>query len=74
MRIARVTAVRPIGGWTSRRILVDRTSPRCPQPGQESVAVGDQAQHGQMPTSVVLPDRGESEVGQTRVWCRGRAG
>jgi hypothetical protein len=35
MRIARVTAVRPIGGWTSRRILVDRTSPRCPQPGQE---------------------------------------
>ena len=29
-----------------------------------SVVVGDQAQHGQMPASVGLPDRGESEVGQ----------
>jgi hypothetical protein len=33
--------------------------------GAGVLAVGDQAQHGQMPTSVVLPDRGESEVGQT---------
>jgi len=29
-----------------------------------SVFVGDQAQHGQMPLRVVLPDRSESEVGQ----------
>ena len=32
--------------------------------GAGSVVVGDQAQHGQVPLRVVLPDRGESEVGQ----------
>src|SRR5699024_6158963 len=37
-----------------------------------SVVVGDQAQHGQIPAGVVLPDRGESELGQGE--CRVEAG
>lgn len=36
MRMARVTAVSPTGGWTSRRILVDRTRPRWAQPGHSA--------------------------------------
>ena len=43
------------GGPDESASTADRAGP---------VVVGDQAQHGQMPTSVVLPDRGESEFRQ----------
>ena len=43
------------GGPDESASTADRAGP---------VVVGDQAQHGQMPPSVVLPDRGESEFRQ----------
>lgn len=43
------------GGPDESASTADRAGP---------VVVGDQAQPGQMPTSVVLPDRGESEFQQ----------
>ena len=43
---------------------MDRTSPRCRQVGARVGAVGDQAEHGQVPAGVVLSDPGESEVGK----------
>ena len=74
MRMARVTAVSPTGGWTSRRILVDSDSTALGTAGTFGVLVSEQAQHSQVSFRVVLADGGEAEFGQAECGARGMAG